>query len=285
MKKKLKFKVDKTVYTKLSIFLIIIAAIIVLIKTQFFKKSTPSDAELTSEATSEIAPSYNDYPVSSTHKTIMDYEPGSVISPPPSNELSEYFSAEPIPGDVFDRIYGKSYVQNDKLSINGLRYLMVLHYNFQHEVQIGELIVNKEIADMMLEIFQKLYEAEYEIQSLVLVDNYWIGNGDSSDYTSTDNNNSSAYCYRMQTNGEKLSYHGLGLAIDINPQQNPYVSHRDGVDYTPHKNAEEYIDRQNIREHMISHDDFAYQLFTSYGFIWGGDWDNVKDYQHFEIHL
>ncbi|WP_200805027.1 M15 family metallopeptidase [Succinivibrio dextrinosolvens] len=28
--------------------------------------------------------------------------------------------------------------------------------------------------------------------------------------------------------------------------------------------------------------DLAYKLFTAHGFLWGGDWISVKDYQHFE---
>ena len=35
--------------------------------------------------------------------------------------------------------------------------------------------------------------------------------------------------------------------------------------------------------HVITHEDPAYQIFViEHGFTWGGDWDNVVDYQHFE---
>lgn len=33
----------------------------------------------------------------------------------------------------------------------------------------------------------------------------------------------------------------------------------------------------------IDHDSLPYKLFTAHGFEWGGDWQDRKDYQHFEI--
>ena len=45
---------------------------------------------------------------------------------------------------------------------------------------------------------------------------------------------------------------------------------------------EKYLDRNSGVAHMITHEDAAYQIFTKYGFTWGGDWKNSKDYQHFE---
>ena len=45
---------------------------------------------------------------------------------------------------------------------------------------------------------------------------------------------------------------------------------------------EKYLDRDAGLPHMITHEDEAYKVFSSYGFTWGGDWVNSKDYQHFE---
>ena len=36
-------------------------------------------------------------------------------------------------------------------------------------------------------------------------------------------NNSSSFCYRTIKNTDIVSNHGKGLAIDINPIQNPHV--------------------------------------------------------------
>ena len=198
--------------------------------------------------------------------------------------LADYFTSDIIrEGDeVYARIYGKSYVDNDDIALSDLRYIKVLHYNFDHQVQVGELIVNRELVPDFQEIFQELFEHEYEIQSMYLIDNYWTGDGASSDSASIEVNNTSAFCYRKVVGGSGLSNHALGRAIDINPQQNPYVTYKNGVAQWSHDNADDYIDRDTGLPHVITHDDLCYQLFKAHGFDWGGDWKTMKDYQHFD---
>lgn len=198
------------------------------------------------------------------------------------NTLSQYFCAFPISDEIYERIHGKSYRENDNIGLEQLRYIKVLHYNFDHQLQMGELIVNADLAENYTNIFRELFEVEYEIQSMYLIDNYWTGDGDTSDTASIEVNNTSAFCYRAVTGGTKLSNHAFGRAIDINPQQNPYVSYSSGSPVWSHDNADVYIDRNAGLDHMIDHDDICYQIFVKYGFSWGGDWNSVKDYQHFE---
>lgn len=209
---------------------------------------------------------------------------GSVIESSQINweELSGYFCAYEIPDDVYERINGKSYRENNNIGLSDLRYLKMLHYNFEHQIQMGEMIVNVAIAEDVTNIFRELFEAEYEVQSMYLIDNYWTGDGDSSDSASIEVNNTSAFCYRAVTGGSSLSNHAYGRAIDLNPQQNPYVSYRSGSPSWSHENANAYIDRSTGLPHVITHDDLAYQVFAKYGFSWGGDWSTIKDYQHFE---
>lgn len=203
------------------------------------------------------------------------------------DHLEKYFQAYEIKteGAVYGRINGKSYRDNPDVALSDLRYLKVLHYNFDHQLQVGEIIVNKGLAEEVLEIFREFYDAEYEIQSMHLVDNYWTGDGESSDSASIDKNNTSCFNYRPVTGGKKLSNHAYGFAIDINPQQNPYVSYRDGKARWSHENANDYIDRSTGLPHVITHEDLAFKVFTAHGFSWGGDWSNPKDYQHFEKKL
>lgn len=198
--------------------------------------------------------------------------------------LQQYFCAYEIQegDDVYQRIIGKSYRENDNIGLEDLSYLKVLHYNFEHEIQMGELIVNAELKEDFCGIFRNLFEAEYEIYSMYLIDNYWTGDGGTSDSASIDENNTSAFCYREITGGSSLSNHAFGRAIDINPQQNPYVSYRSGYPVWSHDNANDYIDRDTGYEHVITHEDVCYLIFSEYGFEWGGDWNTIKDYQHFE---
>lgn len=104
------------------------------------------------------------------------------------------------------------------VSYEDLRYMNILYYDFNGDVQTGELICNKAIADDLIEIFYELYKNEYQIESVRLIDDY---NGD--DTASMKANNTSCFNYRPVDGTSSLSKHALGCAIDINPFYNPYV--------------------------------------------------------------
>ena len=191
--------------------------------------------------------------------------------------IEESFYYTEITDEIKDRIVGKSYpsdVKNAKIGFEELNYLHILYYDFENEVQEGEIICNKAIRDDLLEVFQELYEAKYQLCSVRLVDDF-----DANDEMSMEANNTSCFNYREIRDTGVLSRHGLGLAIDINPLNNPCVI---GDSYEP-LTAGEFVDRSKDFDHKIDEDDLAYKLFTEHGFFWGGSWKSVKDYQHFEI--
>ena len=145
------------------------------------------------------------------------------------------------------------------------------------------MIVNKDIQEDMLNIFKELFNNKYEINSIKLIDDYWQDgcSGNIADNNSIEANNTSCFCYRPVAGGESISNHGYGRAIDINPQQNPYVENGENS----HRNADEYVNNRYVGEpHVIvaSDEDICYSTFTKYGFTWGGNWTNPIDYQHFE---
>lgn len=198
------------------------------------------------------------------------------------NNLNQYFVAYEISDEVFNYINGKSYQENPHVGLDDLRYLKLLHYNFNHELQVGELIVAADLQSDFIGIFTELFQAEYEIQSMYLPDRYWTGDPTTTDSASIDVNNTSCFMYRPATGSGNLSKHAYGHAIDINPQQNPYVSYTSGSPVWSHENANDYIDRTTGLPHVITEEDICYQIFIKYGFTWGGAWTNIKDYQHFQ---
>ncbi len=166
------------------------------------------------------------------------------------------------------------------VSYEDLRYLSVLHYDFNGEVQTGELICNKELAQDFIEIFYELYRNEYRIERIRLVDEY---NGD--DTASMADNNTSCFNYRVVDGTDSLSKHALGCAIDINPFYNPYVVYNrnnTGETYISPPGSEIYEDRSQNFPYKIDENDLCYKLFKAHGFTWGGDWNTSKDYQHFQ---
>ena len=197
--------------------------------------------------------------------------------------IGEFASFEIVEGDeIYNRIYGKSYQDNPNIGIESLRYLTIPHYDFDHNVQTGEMIVNVAIAEDVLEIFKTLYENEYEINSIRLIDDFWAGDGISSDDASIAANNTSAFCYRQIAGGSGLSNHAYGMAIDINPYQNPYYYIVNGEPTDLFEWDWDYLDRDSGKDHMILQGDICQTTFAAYGFTWGGDWANPVDYQHFE---
>ena len=193
--------------------------------------------------------------------------------------IDKCFAAEPIPDGVWQRMQGKTYKENPYIGRDDLRHIRALHWDYDNQMHVGEMIVNKEIADRVVTIFRQLFDAKYPIQRMLLPDVY-----DADDETQMRDNNSSSFCYRAIAGSSKLSKHARGLAIDINTLYNPYYKGRDdGTRFIQPATAADYCDRTWDFPYKIDHDDLCFRLFTEAGFEWGGDWTSCKDFQHFEF--
>ncbi len=190
------------------------------------------------------------------------------------------FVAERIPDEVFVRMRGKTWKEGCTLNRDDYRYLRMLHRNADGKTQTGEMVCNKTVADKLLKIFRQLYDAHYRIERMVLIDNY-----DADDERSMTANNTSCFNYRVVRGSNKLSAHAKGLAVDINPLYNPYVKRgKQGTVVQPQSGRRYAFNRDRRRDipNKIDRKDLAYKLFTAQGFMWGGNWRSLKDYQHFE---
>jgi len=184
------------------------------------------------------------------------------------------FSADTIPASVKQRMMGRSYPEEGaEIEMSDLRYLKLLYYDFNGRVRKGEMVCNKAIVNDLLYIFKELYKAKYPLASVRLIDDY-----DGDDARSMAANNTSCFNYRKKTSGASLSAHARGMAVDINPLQNPYVK----GDVVEPPEAAEFADRSAEFPHKITDEDLCCKLFRSRGFQWGGAWNSMKDYQHFE---
>ncbi len=209
---------------------------------------------------------------------------GQVLSAVPveEKEWSKSFEILKIDDATFARMQrGGSFPSSYTIKRDDLRYLRLLHYNFSGQVQVGELVCNKAIADDLLAIFKELFRQKYEINKMVLIDDY-----KASDEASMEDNNTSAFCFRRIAGATTLSKHAQGLAIDINPLNNPSVKYAANGSIakiepdTPE--ARKNAPRSPKKAHAITRDDLCYKLFAQYGFTWGGAWRSKKDYQHFQ---
>ena len=200
--------------------------------------------------------------------------------------LTEDFYYEPLSDNLRRYITGVSYPavnSEDKanslvVGYNDLRYVHVLHYDFDGNPIEGELICNEYIAQDLVEIFYELYYNEYQIERMLLIDEY-----DGDDTASMEDNNTSCFNYRVVEGSDSLSKHAYGLAIDVNPFYNPYVTYeKDGTEKVSPAAALGYADRSSKFPYKIDEDDLCCRLFKEHGFIWGGNWNSLKDYQHFQ---
>ena len=247
-------------------------------------ETTEETTETTPEPTPTEEPTPTPEPEPEKLTSIRNLSAGTVLSRDEidTDNLSQYFTSEEI-DSVYERIYGQSYVDNDNIDLSDLRYLKMLHVNFDGDYQVGEMIVNELVVSDVLDIFETLCAEGYEIYSMYLIDDFWAGDPDDSDWYSIESNNTSCFCYRTAAGSGNLSKHALGRAIDINPQQNPYVTFKDGKAQYSHKNAADYAtNRSSKKAHVITTSDKAYKAFTKKGWTWGGSWSSPKDYQHFQ---
>jgi hypothetical protein len=193
---------------------------------------------------------------------------------PPAKPPKYRAEVSPLPGEVAAKMKGISWRAGCPVPMADLVFVKVRHWGYGDQILDGELVVHKDVAADIVEIFGELYAEHFPIEKIWLVDEY---NGD--DLESMEDNNTSAFnCrWKVPRPGE-FSQHAFGTAIDINPLVNPYHSPKLVL---PH-GGEKYTDRSTKAKGMIFKDDVVYKAFVRRGWVWGGDWKRKKDYQHFE---
>lgn len=147
----------------------------------------------------------------------------------------------------------------------------------------GVMVVMDAVAPYVANIFSGLFQQQFPLKKARPIQEY---QGD--DNRSMDANNSSSFNYRQVTGNSSLSLHAYGLAIDINPIQNPFISFSEqGVATFKPQDGVEYSNRKQYRYGKDKRKGFAEDvvpLFASNGFLyWGGFWNTPIDYQHFQV--
>lgn len=214
-------------------------------------------------------------------KLASDFAPGEIV---PETEVARlgmktFFTAKAIPDSIFQAMQGKSYKKDCTVRRDLLRYVRCLHKDLQGQSIVGEMVVNQKIAEDILDILLHLYEASYPIERMRLIDYY-----DADDEASMRANNSSSFNFRFISHTRRVSKHGLGMAVDINPLYNPYhKTLANGSELVEPIEGRAYLDRTKPFDYKIEKGDLCYRLFILHGFTWGGNWRTCKDWQHFEM--
>ena len=154
--------------------------------------------------------------------------------------------------------------------VDSLALVDVLYYSFDGKKHQGQLIVNSDLEDDIYEIFALIEKLQFPVGKVIPIVAYkW------QDHDSMAANNSSGFNFRVIEGTTKLSMHSLGKAVDINPVQNPVIYPNgviapQGAKYLPQNKGTFTADNAIVRE------------FLKRGWHWGGNFDQPKDYHHFE---
>jgi hypothetical protein len=177
------------------------------------------------------------------------------------------------------RVVGRSWSPGCPVALRDLRHVEVSYWNFEGEVRSGPLIVHESVAEDILWVFRRLFRAGFRIKHIVLPPK-WRPPRPADYWDPKPTSPTAAYNCRPAVGSTVWSEHAYGLAIDINPLQNPYVR-SDGS--TLRHIARPFRNRSLHRRGMIHDGDVVVRSFAAIGWEWGGHWRTLKDYMHFSL--
>jgi D-alanyl-D-alanine carboxypeptidase len=167
---------------------------------------------------------------------------------------------------------GATWTPGCPVALADLRYLTVSFRGFDGRAHTGELVVNRRVAADVVSVFARLYAARFPIEEMRLVTT-----ADLEAHPTGDGNDTAAFVCRPARGQTRWSAHAYGLAIDLDPFQNPF--HRG--DLVLPELASAYLDRADRRPGMIFPGDVVTTAFASIGWTWGGTFRTPKDLMHF----
>jgi hypothetical protein len=246
------------------------------------------------------------------------------VSAPVGARLFEYQTvdgffgtATTVPDSLAERMrLKKSWRDGCPVSLSDLCYIALSHWGFDGMPRSGELVMHKKLAVSVIEAFADLFALRFPIEKMELMDQY-----DGDDIRSMEANNASAFNCREITGKQGIwSKHACGMAIDINPVQNPYIIPKDdaltAMGWNKKEGREDFLRRSGydsaspVEKFCALHPGECLVLpsagdafkerrqgipgmfmpgskevaaFTDRGFAWGGGWQRLLDYHHFEF--
>jgi hypothetical protein len=206
----------------------------------------------------------------------------AVVSAIAPVQASFHSSIKPVPASTQAMVKkGGAWHKGCPVGFSDLRVLTVTYRGFDKHNHSGQLLVNRKAAAPLAKVFHRLYDLHFPIHHMSLVGVYgpreqWPKDGDPS---------GSFECRQAVpspcsggTGTGSWSNHAYGLAVDINPVENPYV----GCGMSRDPKAQSYRDRSRHRRGMVTAR--VRKAFASIGWGWGGSWTgNTKDYMHFSV--
>ena len=188
-------------------------------------------------------------------------------------------SVRTLPAATRERMRGASHASSRcPVDLDDLRLLELSYVGFDGRARTGQLVVHRDHARDVTEVFGELYRERFPVRRMQLVDDY---GGDDDRSMAADN--TSAYNCRTVAGSSGFSRHAYGAAIDLNPVENPYVTPGDVAPEAGRRFLE--VDRsgsEDLPPGVIADGDVVVRAFAKVGWSWGGTWAD-PDYQHFFV--
>lgn len=197
------------------------------------------------------------------------------------------FEIKSIDQDLYEKMLSTNvFGDHSPVAIDRLRLIKLRYFGLDETEHPGELIMLDACSEQVLNIFLALFQRKFPLEKVALMTEYH-----GSDSLSMAENNTSGHNLRQATDGERLSLHAYGTAIDLNPVNNPYVEIAcdDSLGIARFRPAAgiRFANRMENRLGKVNRKGMAEEVidvFAKNGFYWwGGYWNCPIDYQHFQI--
>jgi hypothetical protein len=186
---------------------------------------------------------------------------------------------QPLVGGARAEVKRSAWHRGCPVALSDLRVLTVSYDGFDGSAHVGQLVVNRLAAAPLVRVFRQLYRLRFRIRHMSLDEAYGPAR-----LRPADGDVSGGFDCRQAVPSPCVggsgtgtwSEHAFGEAVDLNPNENPYV----GCGQTRNPLSRPYFDRSRHRTGMVTA--AVVDAFGSIGWGWGGSWSgSTKDYMHF----
>jgi hypothetical protein len=188
---------------------------------------------------------------------------------PPVRKPRPVFSTAALPQQMQRRLRkGDLWHAGCPVALTDLRLLTVSYRGFDGQLHTGTLVVNANAASPLKRVFRRLYRMRFPIRN--------VGYSGFDPTASFECRQSVPSPCTGGLKSGHWSMHAYGLAVDLNPTENPYI----GCGQSRDPSTKPYRDRTRHKRGMV--DNRVVAAFAAVGWGWGGSWaGSTKDYMHF----
>ncbi len=167
---------------------------------------------------------------------------------------------------------GKAWSPGCPVPLDDLRAIQVTYLGFDGLTHTGTLVMHKRFAAEAATIFAELYAIHFPIRKVDPYENYKPG-GENAEKDVT----VGFYCRKAQDAPTEWSGHAYGVAVDLNPLENPFLDAKEG--WWPSGAAAQA--KRDDGPGKISPTAEVFRVFARHGWAWGGFYAGEPDYMHF----